>query len=170
MADIAERADASIGSVYHHFKNKQALIYAMLDRLTDEWLATTGDATDPERWAGASIPDVVRGYLEFSIDHLRSTEGVTRAKLQLTLEDPEVAAQQEKAAAHMNERIHDLLWARRSEIGRRKKAQAIAFVLDQMAAMLHARIAMPGVAINTGSDDEFVGLAVESVAAYLQLR
>ena len=169
VADIANRAGVSIGSVYHHFTNKQALIYAMVDRLLDEWMATTDDATDPKRWADASILDVVRGFVEYSVLRLRATEGVARARLQLALEDPEVAAQEEKASAYGSERIYELLWTRRSEIGRKKPAQAINYVLDQVVTMTRARVSMPGLHMNTGTDQQFIDATVESVGGYLQV-
>jgi AcrR family transcriptional regulator len=170
VADIAGRAGVSIGSVYHHFKSKQALIYAMLDRLHDEWLATIDDATDHQRWADAPLLDVVRGFTEYSLLRLRESEGVSRARLQLALDDSEIAAQEAKASAYVHERVYELLWARRAEIGLEKPSQAIHYVLDQVAAMARFRIATPGVHITTTTDEEFVTATVESVRAYLQVR
>lgn len=170
VGDIAERAGVSVGSVYFHFKNKQALIHAMVDRLVDEWIVTTDDATSPERWAGASFLDVLRGFAEYSLLRTRETEGVTRARLQLALEDPEIAAQEEKAAAYMVDRVFDLLWARRSELGRQNPAQGINYVIDQTFAMMRVRSNVPGVRIATDTDETFLDATIESARAFLQIE
>ena len=167
--DIAKRAGVSVGAVYHHFTNKQALIYAMLDRLTDEWIATTDDATDPERWAEAKLLDVVRGFAEYSLLRLRETEGVARARLQLALADPAIAAQEEKAHVYMTERVIDLMWARRSEIGRDDPREAINFVVDQVTAMVRFRVSHAGARVVVETDQQFLDGVVESACAHLRV-
>lgn len=47
VADIAEAAGASIGAVYHHFQDKQALLYALYDRLAQSFEATAREAVAP---------------------------------------------------------------------------------------------------------------------------
>ncbi|WP_083908421.1 TetR/AcrR family transcriptional regulator [Ilumatobacter coccineus] len=166
---IAERAGVSVGSVYFHFTNKQALIHAMVDRFVAEWIVTTDDATDPERWVGASFLDVLRGFAEFSLRGMRQAEGVTKARLQLALVDPEIAAQEEKGAMHMVDRVFDLLWARRSEIGRPDPGAGIGYVIDQTIAMTRLRASVPGTRIATDTDATFIDATIESAQAFLQI-
>lgn len=35
ITEIAQRARASVGAVYHHFKDKKALCYAVFHRMTE---------------------------------------------------------------------------------------------------------------------------------------
>ena len=52
VADVAARAGCSVGAVYHHFRDKKALLYALFDRVTEDLRATTRAAVDPARWEG----------------------------------------------------------------------------------------------------------------------
>lgn len=169
VSDIAERAGVAVGTVYFHFTNKQALINAMVDRLVAEWIVTTDNATDPERWVDASFLDVLRGFTEFSLRGLRRSEGVARARQQLALIDPEIAALEEKGAMHMVDRVFELLWARRTEIGRSNPEAGINYVIDQVVAMTRARTAIPGTRIATDTDETFINATVESARAFLQI-
>lgn len=169
VGDIAKRAGVSVGSVYFHFKNKQALIQAMVERFVNEWNATTDDATSAERWVDASLLEVLRGSAEYSLLQIRKAEGVTRAHLQLALEDPEIAAQQEKASIHMVDRVFDLLWARRDEIGRDNPAEGINYVIDQILATVRTRTIVPGIHIATDTDETFMNATIESARAFLQI-
>lgn len=169
VSDIARQAGVSVGSVYFHFNNKQALIHAMVDRFVEEWIATTDDATSAERWADASLLDVLRGFVEYSLLQMRKAEGVTRARLQLALENPEIAAQEEKGSMHMVDRVFDLLWARRDEIGRDDPVEGINYVIDQAVAMTRVRAGVPGTQIVTDTDESFVDATIESARAFLQI-
>ena len=53
IADIAARADASVGAVYHHFRDKKAITHALFDRYCELMAAATAEAIDPARWQGA---------------------------------------------------------------------------------------------------------------------
>lgn len=169
VGDIAKRAGVSVGSVYFHFNNKQALINALVDRFVNELIATIDDATDPERWADASLLEVLRGFAEYSLVQMRKAEGVARARLQLALENPEIAAQEEKGSMYMVDRVFDLLWARRDEIGRPNPVEGINYVIDQTFAMVTLRVKVPGVRVATDTDETFMNATIESARAFLQI-
>ena len=65
IADIAARADASVGAVYHHFRDKKAITHALFDRYCELMAAATAEAIDPARWQGASVRDILGGHLVF---------------------------------------------------------------------------------------------------------
>jgi len=60
VADVAAQAGCSVGAVYHHFRDKQTLLYALFERMSEEFRATTRDAVDPARWKGATLGDMLR--------------------------------------------------------------------------------------------------------------
>ena len=69
VADVAARAGCSVGSVYHHFRDKKALLYARLRSHGARSSARPpGRRWTRARWEGASIADILRGYLEFSLE------------------------------------------------------------------------------------------------------
>ena len=51
ITKVAKEAGCSVGSLYHHFQDKQTIVYAVLDRLTDEVLLTAEEGLELSRWA-----------------------------------------------------------------------------------------------------------------------
>jgi len=171
VADVATRAGCSVGAFYHHFRDKAALVYALLDRLDEEFRATMRDALDPERWEGAAISEILEAYLQFSLEVGRERPGMRRAQLALALRDAAVRGQAAALKRDLEQGLGDLLRARREEIGHRDTALAVAFALEQLRAMLSARLdgIVPGATLDTVSDEDFVREAMGSVCAYMQI-
>ena len=171
VADVASRAGCSVGSVYHHFRDKRALLYAVFDRMSEEMRATTQAALDPARWEGATVADVLRGYLEFAIELFRDRPTSKRAGHEIARNDPALREHLAELHTEVDEGLTALLLARRREIGHPDPERAIAFVLDQIGSMLRTRfdeLLMP-TRLSTVSDEEFLAEALASAAAYLRL-
>ncbi|MEM9515104.1 MAG: TetR/AcrR family transcriptional regulator [Actinomycetota bacterium] len=172
ISDIAERAGSSVGSVYHHFRDKQALVYALFDRMCGELEATTDDAVDPGRWDGATISDVLHGYLEFSLATGRTQRAFKRLSDETARTDPVMRERLAKLYGQIDTGLTGLLHARRAEIAHPDAALAIDFVVDQLAAMLKFRL--DPLARTTGlgerTDDTWIAQALRSAQAYLQLE
>jgi len=171
VADVAERAGCSIGSVYHHFRDKKALLYAVFDRMSDEFRATTREALDPVRWEGASIPDILRGYLEFALEVGRDRPALKSAGRGAAQTDPAIREHFAQLQMDLNEGLRELVLARREEISHPDPVLATGFVLDQLGSMLRTRldeIVMPTLLTNR-SDETFIHEAMNSAVAYLQL-
>lgn len=171
VGDVAARAGCSVGAVYHHFRDKRALVQALLDRVADEFRATMQAAVDPGRWRGASIAEILEAYLQFALETGRERAGMQRAQLVLALRDPAVAAHVFGLQRELGGRLAELLRARRHEIGHAEPERAIDFVLEQLRSMLLLRFeaAVLGSRLETLADDEFVEEALASVCAYLQI-
>jgi len=171
VADVAARAGCSVGSVYHHFRDKKALLYALFDRTSEQFRATTREAVDPARWKGASIADILRGYLEFSLEVGRERPGFQRAELEASLNDPALRAHLMEVRAELDQGLTELVLARRDEIGHEEPALAVRFVLDQLGSMLRSRIDEIGLHAKLGvrSDEVFVREALRSACAYLKI-
>ncbi len=172
MADVAAGAGCSVGAVYHHFRDKRALIYALFDRVGAEFRATTRKAVDPARWERASIQDILKGYLEFSLELGRARPGFQRASLEASLRDEKVRENLAEANAELERGLTELLLARRHEIGHPDPSLATAFVLGQLASMLETRLddQLFRSRFDERSDDAFIREALRSVCAYLQLE
>ncbi|MEM6704463.1 MAG: TetR/AcrR family transcriptional regulator [Acidobacteriota bacterium] len=171
VADVAARAGFSVGAVYHHFRDKKALLYGLFDRMTELFHETAKQAADPQRWEGARIPDILRGYLEFYLELVRERPGFKQAALEATRNDPELLAHMNALKTEMNEDLTALLLARKSEIDHPDPETAVAFVLDQFAAMLNQRkeSRLEPSLLAERSDEEFVREALRSSCAYLQV-
>jgi AcrR family transcriptional regulator len=172
VADVAERAGCSVGAVYHHFRDKKALLYALFDRMSKQYRATTRDAVDPARWEGASIADILRGYLEFSLEIGRDRPAFKRAGLEASRNDPALREHLAELHSELDQGLTELLLARRNEVGHPDPVLATGFVLDQLGSMLKTRldeILLP-TQLAARSDEEFVREALRSACAYLQVE
>lgn len=171
MADVAAGAGCSVGAVYHHFRDKRALLYALFGRVSEDFRATTQDAVDPARWEGASIGDILKGYLEFSLELGRARPGFQRAGLEASLRDEKLRANLDEARAELERGLTELLLARRDEMGHPDPVLASAFVLDQLGSMLRTRLdsMLLRSQLEARSDEEFTREALLSVSAYMQI-
>lgn len=172
VADVASRAGCSVGALYHHFRDKKALLYALFDRMSDYRVATTREAVDPERWLGASVADILQGYLEFSLASGRDRPAFKRAGLEASRNDAKLLEHLASLHQELNRGLTALLLARQAEIGHPEPKLAIGFVLDQLGAMLKTRldyILMP-TELGDESDEAFVAESLLSACAYLRVE
>ncbi|MDY7102280.1 MAG: TetR/AcrR family transcriptional regulator [Actinomycetota bacterium] len=172
VAAIVSEASSSVGAFYHHFTDRQTLVYAMLERVSNEFEATTRAAVAPERWQHGGIEDILRGYLEFALDVGRTRPGLRRAEAVLALRDPEVRAMLDKQRRLLADGVGDLLRARVGEIGHPDPLLAIDYVVAQTAAVLDARLDahQPGALLADHDDAVFIAETLRSIRAYLDLR
>jgi AcrR family transcriptional regulator len=171
VADVAKHAGCSVGAVYHHFRDKKALLYALFDRMSEHKSATAREALNPQRWEGASVVDILHAYLEFSLASARERPAFKRAGLEASRNDPALLERLAELHRDTNKGLTRLLLARQSEIGHPQPRLAIDFVLDQLAAMMKTRldnILMPTELAGI-SDEQFISEAMRSACAYLQV-
>jgi AcrR family transcriptional regulator len=139
VADIARKSGFSVGSVYHHFKDKKAIAFALFDRMTSEYAVTAKEACAPERWNGATITDILKGYIHFSIVNNRERPGFKIAALEAVRLDPSLGAHFQKLQIQLHRGLQILLLDRRSEIGHPDPEFASAYALDLLTALLRVR-------------------------------
>lgn len=138
IADVAKRAGSSVGSVYHHFKDKKALFYALFHRMTQVMADQTKQAADPARWEGATVRDLLEGYLAFRLQQRRDA-GVSKAATALVMaDDPALKSHMAEIKLEGSQALLGLILARSSEINHPKPEFIVAFVIDQINAMLYA--------------------------------
>ena len=171
VADIAEHAGCSIGAVYHHFSDKKAVLYALFDRIAEEYDATARAATDPARWEGATIGDLILGYIEVSIGTIADRPSSRLPGLEIARSDASLRDQYDKMRMVADEGVTALILARRDEIGHPEPEQAVKFVLDQLGSMFSVRLSGDGLPTRFGdqSDEAFTREALRSVCGYLQV-
>lgn len=171
IADIAKRADSSVGAVYHHFKDKKALFYALFHRMTETYEALSKQASDPALWKDATIRDLFRGYLEVTMTMAREIGAAKAAVSAVVADFPELAAHYSEIQGNARRALFDLVMERRSEIGRNDAETAAAFAIDQLSAMArsHLDTSQRAAELTTLDDDHFVDQTVELLARYLEL-
>lgn len=172
VTDIAKRAGCSVGAVYHHFRDKQTMLYALFDRYTQETLATTKEAVNPKRWEGATISDILHGFLEFSLSDGRENAALKNACYEAARNDAEMMNHLNNLNREVWRGVTKLILARKSEIGHPEPKLAVAFALEQLGAMLRTRLGKtPFESLLTNrSDKVFIREMLRSATTYLQLK
>ncbi len=171
VAEIAKGADCSVGAFYHHFTDKDALLTAIYMRMAERYETVGAAAVDPERWKGARIEDLLRGYLEFALKAARENPGHKVAALEAMKRNPTLQHHYDALEVEFGARLRKLLMARKAEIGHPDPDLAVRFVLDQVAAMVRVRKESMTRHTQMGkrSERQFIEQAVRSAKAYLEI-
>lgn len=127
VAEVARRAGSSVGAFYSRFKDKEGLLHALYERWLFEATATADAALDPERWDGATVPEVLSSVVRFLVQIYREQGGLMRAFALRHHVDPEFRARQERLSNYVSDRLTALVLARRNEIRHRDPERACAF-------------------------------------------
>lgn len=169
VAEIAEIAGCSIGAFYHHYRDKKAVQYALFERYVDELERVARASTDPGRWEGARIGDIVLGYLQVSVENDRERPGFKQAGHEIGRTEPELQSHLDKIRTLVDQGVRELLLARRDEIAHPDPELAVTLVIDQIASMLRSRLLDTPLPTRMAArpDDEFVAEVLRSVCAYL---
>ena len=171
IADIANRAGSSVGAVYHHFKDKKALYYALFHRMTETYEALNKSASDPDVWKGATIRDLFQGYLEIVLVTARDNRAAKAAVSAVIADFPDLAAHYAEIQGRTRRTLFELVMERRQEISHPDAEHAAAFAVDQLSAMVRVYLD-PSIRLADLSgldEDQFVAQAVEMGARYLGL-
>lgn len=166
VAEIARRAESSVGAFYARFQDKDALLHALYERYYEQAIATADAALGPGRWEGARIAEVLAAVVRFLVSIYREQGGLIRAFVIRNHVDAAFQARRERLSHYVSERLSALLLARRSEIRHPEPDRAAAFGLTLVfstldSVMLFGELRSGALAF---SDDQ---LAAELTRAYL---
>lgn len=172
VQDVAKQAKCSIGSVYHHFKDKKAIAFALFDRMTRQFELTIKEALDPMRWEGASIDDILREFIKFSITNNKQRPGFKSAALEAVRLDPSLGDHFPKIQHRANKQLRTLLLSRREEIGHPDPHFASSYVLDMLIALMRARFDsnIQKSQLSGLSDKKFTEQALSLASSFLELN
>ncbi|MDP6374368.1 MAG: helix-turn-helix domain-containing protein [Kiritimatiellia bacterium] len=173
IAAIARVARCSVGSVYHHFQDKQTVIYAVLDRVSNDTYRTAQEGLEPSVWKDVPLLDIFEGYLRYSLKMGRRFAGVSIAQQRLALEDPHIRDRMESNARKTNELILRLLRAREFEVGHPDPKTAMPLVLHMMRSVLSQRSLQRAMKSSDfllrQSDEALIRELLAMARAYLQI-
>ncbi len=171
VTDVAESAQRSIGSLYHHFENKQTLVTAVVGRITDDLEASIDAAIEPTQWRSHGITEIIDRYLTTSLALSHGRPGYKRITIEVSLTDPTTRDRYRELRQRLDQGLADLFLERRAEIGHPDPEIATRFAVDQLTAMLAARLDpdLSPTLLRGTSDTTYVQETIASVRAYLQL-
>ena len=137
MADVAARAGVGVGTVYHHFPEKRALLLELIDAWGERVSARGRSDPDRERFLGDDPRAAMSAWLRGAYERLRKRPSIYLVVLALADRDPEVRARWERIQALGIERLRDLLvfGQRRSLMRADLDAEAAAFLIHHAIDM-----------------------------------
>jgi AcrR family transcriptional regulator len=127
VAEIARRAGFSVGAVYARFRDKAGVLRCLRERFWDEVRATVEAALTPERWQGATVPEIAHETIAFMVQGHRDRVGILREIMGSAHADPEVGVRLEEMIAHVCQKLTSLLLDRADEIGHPEPVLAVKF-------------------------------------------
>lgn len=174
ITKVAKEAGCSVGSLYHHFQDKQTIIYAVLDRMSHEALLTAAEGLELSRWEGVSLMGVLEGFMRYSLKRSRHLPGVSQAQRVLALQDPAIEARMTESYGKLRAMSLQLLKPRLGEIRHPNPSLAIKVVLSTLRAALNQRsqsyVSGARPADPKQSDESFVQEMLRMFSAYLGIE
>lgn len=171
MQDVAQRAERSVGSLYHHFDTKEVLVHAVVDRLIEGIQEQLDLFFAPQRWEGRPALQIVRGYLRGTMNLDQGRPGYKRIGRELSMMDAETLERYRGIRHRTNHGLRDLLMARKEEVGHPDPKTAVGLVVDMCTAMTAARVDRDTTPTHLSklSDEKFIAAMLAAVAAILQV-
>lgn len=168
ISEIAARAGSSVGGFYRRFRDKQGLLHALHERFCEEARATADAALDPERWAGATIVEILPEFVDFLARIFREREGLIRAFLMHGISNREVRERTEGLFDYIVGKLSFLLAERVQELSHPNPALGAAFGLHVvLGALNHSAL---GTTTFPLADDRLVPQLSQVFLAYLGVR
>lgn len=109
MNDIAEAAGVGVGTLYHHFPDKRALLLALIDDWGDRELARERAIDVVERYLGPDPRAAIGADLAQRAERLRRHGGFQLVLMQLADRDHDVRARLDRILQVGRERLRDLV-------------------------------------------------------------
>jgi AcrR family transcriptional regulator len=118
LADVAAAAGCAVGTFYQRFRDKDALLEALQERMCDDIRASVERGLVPERFAGAALDRVVTGLVAAMVERFRRHRAVLRALQYRAEEHPEMRQRMRALNALVADRLLALLRQRQADLAR----------------------------------------------------
>jgi AcrR family transcriptional regulator len=169
VAEIARRAGSSVGAFYARFPDKEALLRVVLERFFDQATATIEAVLEPERWAGATLAEMLEACLGFTVGVFRDRRPLIAACAVRSAADPALRSVSCDLGELVAARMNALLVRRGERPGHPRPAEAVRLATWLVLGALEAR-ALHGPGGGPDVADEVLAAELARVClAYLEL-
>jgi AcrR family transcriptional regulator len=167
VAEVVQRSDSSVGSLYARFRNKRGLLQAVQARYHERVEDAIGAAFDEAR--DECLVDAVQRVVGVLCNHLLNEPELFRAFVLEAVFDKRVLAQGERANANRRKKLTDVLLAHRAEIRHPDPELAVGWFYTVCMAMLRERITFGEAAELSGAypDETMIRELTRTVTNYL---
>jgi AcrR family transcriptional regulator len=163
MAEVAERAGVSIGSLYQYYPNKDAILVALVERHLDEGVAAAGPVLTALAADAPPVDEAMRRLVEAMVALHRDRPALHRVLFEEAPRPPALRRRLEAVERAATSAVADYLRARGREIQLRDPALAARMVVQVVETVTHELVLRPGdVAV-----DAYVDEAVVLLTRYL---
>ena len=168
VVEIARRAGVSVGGFYARFPGKDDLLHAFDEDLHARARATLAATMDAARFEGRGVAAVVGAYLGMTASFFEENRAVLRQVVSRIRDggDPEFVRRVREFNLAAHGRLHDLLLARRAEIGHEDPEAAIDLATLSASAALREAILFADRKLNRSGVVDGARLVRELTRAY----
>lgn len=171
VADIAERADRTVGSFYGRFADKDAALRALHARYLEDDLPFLEEYLHPSSWVGEPLDVVLHDTIETFVLAYRHPRPSLRAVIMRSVNDEAFRAQCAAAAEVAGRAWRRLIVARSDEFDHPDPGHAADLCYRHIFAVLdHELVFGPLVPVEGMSDAELVDDLASSTLAVLGAR
>ncbi len=169
VAEIAKRAESSIGAFYARFHDKEGLLRYLFDRFGEQAEATAVAALDPARWDGVPLRQALETMIRFIIAVLHEKRGLIAAMLARMATDPALGQLGDRLLERISALMLGLIRARAVERDHRDADGAVHLAVWMVLSALELRAVYSLHAKPRHSDDETAKELAEVCIRYLGL-
>jgi AcrR family transcriptional regulator len=106
-AMIAARARIGVGTLYGYFRDKRAILFELLDRVSDQLQEIVVSRLDPEHWQGDDPAEHARQLID-AVFHLQTLRpGVQRVLWERYFKDPDFHEPMEGVRERLRQAVED---------------------------------------------------------------
>ena len=137
VSEVARRASVGVGTLYHHFPDKRAILLDLIDDWGERAGADRRTDFDHARFLGDDPRGGFAGWLRSAYDRLRKQPSLYLVVLALADRDEEVRRRYQRIERVAVERLRDLL-----DFGQRRGLMRAGFDAASAAFLIHHAIDM----------------------------
>lgn len=116
VAEIARRAESSVGAFYARFHDKEALLGYLFQRFDEQADATAAAALEPARWEGVRLREALEAMLRFMVAVLHEKRGLIGAMMSRMPSTPALGLLGERLLSRVTARVVALIRARGASV------------------------------------------------------